>query len=259
MNQRPPGFLRADAISAGYTQTPVVRDVSLEVGRGEVVLIMGPNGAGKSTLVKSITGALSLLGGTITLDGEDISRMREDERMARGVGYVPQVRSVFPPLTVMENLEMGGYRLKAAQTNARVEEIFEIFPVLRDVRRRPAKSLSGGQLKMVGIARALMAQPSLLILDEPTANLAPIVATNLLTDTVAKLASDGRAVLLIEQRVSLALAIASWGYVLTDGEIRLAASGDELRQTEDLASLFLGSGGFKNETTATRPLPEHGA
>jgi len=258
MNQRPPSFLRAENISAGYTQTPVVREVSLEVGRGEVVLIMGPNGAGKSTLVKSITGALSLLGGTITLGGEDISRMREDERMVLGIGYVPQVRSVFPPLTVMENLEMGGYRLKAAQTHARIEEIFEIFPVLKTVRRRPAKTLSGGQLKMVGIARALMAQPTLLILDEPTANLAPIVATNLLNDTVAKLAGDGRAVLLIEQRVSLALGIASWGYVLTDGEVRLAASGDELRQTEDLASLFLGSGGFKSEAPVVPRTPEYG-
>ena len=232
-------FLSARGISAGYTQVPVVQEVSLEVGLGEVVLIMGPNGAGKSTLVKALTGALPLLAGSVVLDGEDVSRSREDERMARGIGYVPQVRDVFPPLTVVENLEMGAFRMRSAATSARIQEVFELFPTLERLRKRQAKTLSGGERKLLGIARALMANPRLLILDEPTANLSPLIAATVLEQTVSKLAGDGRAVLLIEQRVSLGLQVASWGYVLTDGRVRTQQSAGELRAMEDLSGLFL--------------------
>ncbi|MGA9776132.1 MAG: ABC transporter ATP-binding protein [Candidatus Dormiibacterota bacterium] len=240
MTQREAPFLVATDLSAGYSQVPVVRGVSLQVGLGEIVVVVGPNGAGKSTLVKAITGELELLRGGIRFGDQEIGRLREDDRMNRGMGYVPQLRDVFPTLTVMENLEMGGYRLAKRDIPQRVEMVLETFPALKGLRRRLARSMSGGEQKMLGIARALMADPRLLILDEPTANLAPQVATHVLQDIVAQLAKSGRAILLIEQRVALALAIASWGYVLTDGQVRLDRSAAELLSMSDLGTLFLG-------------------
>lgn len=242
VSKRPPAYLSAAGISAGYGNVPVVKDVSIDVGPAEIVLVMGPNGAGKSTLVKAVTGELPLMEGRLTLDGADISRMREERRVAAGIGYVPQVRDVFPPLTVMENLEMGGYRLRGAQVRRRQAEVFEVFPQLTKLRRRQARALSGGERKMLAIGRALMAQPKLLVLDEPTANLAPLIADHVLHGIVSRIAGSGRAVLLVEQRVSLGLDVASWGYVLTDGRVRLTASCPDLRAMEDLGSLFLGRG-----------------
>ena len=240
MTNREAAFLIATDLTAGYSQVPVVRGVSLQVGLGEIVVVVGPNGAGKSTLVKAITGELDLIGGQLHLGDLDITRLREDDRMTRGMGYVPQLRDVFPTLTVMENLEMGAFRLGKREAAARVEVVMETFPALHPLRRRIARSMSGGEQKMLGIGRALMADPKLLILDEPTANLAPQVATHVLRDIVAALAQGGRAVLLIEQRVALALEVASWGYVLTDGQVRLEKSARELLEMSDLGSLFLG-------------------
>lgn len=240
MTNREAPFLIATGLTAGYSQVPVVRGVSLQVGLGEIVVVVGPNGAGKSTLVKSITGELELLEGGLSLGGVDISSLREDDRMGKGMGYVPQLRDVFPTLTVMENLEMGGFRLSKQQTTDRVAAVLETFPALAPLTKRIARSMSGGEQKMLGIGRALMADPKFLILDEPTANLAPQVATHVLRDIVASLAKEGRAVLLIEQRVALALEVASWGYVLTDGQVRLERSAPELAAMTDLGSLFLG-------------------
>ncbi|MGH7608864.1 MAG: ABC transporter ATP-binding protein [Candidatus Dormibacteria bacterium] len=237
---RQPAFLHGRDITAGYGQVPVVREVSVEVGLGEIVVVVGPNGAGKSTLVKAITGELDLMGGRLRLGEIDITRLREDDRMVKGMGYVPQLRDVFPTLTVMENLEMGAFRLSGQQTAERADFVFQTFPALRGLRRRVARTLSGGEQKMLGIARALMPDPRLLILDEPTANLAPQVAAHVLQDIVAGLAKGGRAVLLIEQRVSLALEVASWGYVLTDGQVRLHRRASELLAMPDLGTLFLG-------------------
>ena len=238
-------FLGVTGLTAGYGKVPVVREVSLEVSLGEIVLVMGPNGAGKSTLVKAITGQLPLQAGGISLEGVDVTRLREEDRIARGIGYVPQTRDVFAPLTVMENLQMGGFRLKSREVAAHVAEAFDLFPALEPLARRTAKTLSGGERKMVAIARALMADPRLLILDEPTSNLAPQVAASVLERVVARLAETGRAVLLIEQRVALALQVASWGYVLTDGRVRLEAGAEELRSKHDLGALFLGRGGVE--------------
>jgi ABC-type branched-subunit amino acid transport system ATPase component len=242
VSERPPAFLSATGISAGYGKVPVVSDVSIDVGASEVVLVMGPNGAGKSTLVKAINGELPLMSGTLTFGGADIGRIPEELRVAAGIGYVPQSRDVFPTLTVTENLEMGGYRLHGADVRRRQAEVFELFPQLGGLRRRLGRSLSGGERKMLGIGRALMAEPRLLVLDEPTANLAPLIAHDVLHGVVSRIADSGRAVLLVEQRVSLALEVASWGYILTDGRVRLAASCAELRAMEDLGSLFLGRG-----------------
>lgn len=236
-------MLDALGVTAGYGRVPVIADVSIRVGGGEIVLVMGPNGAGKSTLVKAITGQLPLLEGRLLLDGDDLARRREEERIAAGIGYVPQSRDVFAPLTVLENLQMGGYRLRGSEVAARVAEIFEIFPPLKALGKRTANTLSGGERKMLAIARALMPRPRLLILDEPTSNLAPQVAGDVLERVIGRLAESGRAVLLIEQRVSLALQVASWGYVLTDGRVRLDGSAEGLRSTPHLGALFLGRGG----------------
>jgi ABC-type branched-subunit amino acid transport system ATPase component len=233
------GFLVATDITAGYQRLAVIHEVSLQVGRGEVVLVMGPNGAGKSTLVKALVGQLPLMAGSILLGEEDISQLKDDTRTARGIGYVPQSGDVFPTLTVNDNLEMGGYGLPKKEVKPRLEEIFELFPMLASLRRRRAGTLSGGERKTLGIARALVPKPVMLILDEPTSNLAPLVAASVLEAVVGRLAADSCAVLLIEQRVTLGLEVATWGYVLTEGRVRMSASSEQLGNTEDLVELFL--------------------
>lgn len=245
---RPSPYLAATAITSGYNKVPIVRNVTVSVGLGEIVLVMGPNGAGKSTLVKAITGKLALMGGRVELDGQDISRTKEDERAKLGVGYVPQLGDVFPTLTVQENLEMGGYCWPRREVRKHVDRVMDQFPTLKPLRRRHARALSGGERKTLAIARALVADPRLLILDEPTSNLAPIIATTVLHEVVDSLAADGRAILLIEQRVALGLEVATWGYVLAGGCTRFEASGDDLRAHEDLGSFFLEHGGAKPPT-----------
>jgi branched-chain amino acid transport system ATP-binding protein len=244
-NRRGTPILEVNGVSAGYSRVPVIRGVSLSVGLGEIVLVMGPNGAGKSTLVKAIAGQLPVLDGQILLEQRDVSKVREEERVARGIGYVPQTRDVFAPLTVMENLQMGAFRVPAKEVAGRVEQVMELFPALSKLTRRQAKTLSGGERKMVAISRAMVANPRLLILDEPTSNLAPQVAANVLESVVSRVAEAGRAVLLIEQRVSLALQVASWGYLLTEGQVRLEGSAGDLRSRDDLGALFLGRGGMQ--------------
>jgi branched-chain amino acid transport system ATP-binding protein len=232
-------YLFCDAVTTGYNKVPVIQGVTVQVGLGEVVLVMGPNGAGKSTFVKAVTGKLPLMEGRLVFSGEDISSLREEVRALKGIGYVPQTGDVFPTLTVMENLEMGGYRMRPREVRQRIEEIFGLFPALGNMRRRHARTLSGGERKALGISRALISRPSLLILDEPTANLAPLIASSVLNDVVKVLAAQGIAVLLIEQRVSLGLEVASWGYVLAEGRLRVSADAEELRAREDLGNLFL--------------------
>ncbi len=242
MGERAQAFLDVSGVSSGYNRVPIVKNVSIQVALGEIVLIMGPNGAGKSTLIKAITGELPALTGHVSIDGVDVTSMGEEDRVNHGIGYVPQSKDVFPPLTVQENIEMGGYGFKGKDLKDREEEVFALFPQLLTSRRRAARTLSGGERKMLGIARALMARPRLLILDEPTANLAPLIAEKVLQGIVAGGAGAGRAVLLIEQRVSLGLEVASWGYILTDGQLKLDGSAEELRAIPDLGKLFLGRG-----------------
>jgi ABC-type branched-subunit amino acid transport system ATPase component len=221
---------------------PVIRDVSISVGPGEIVAVIGPNGAGKSTLLKSLVGILRLDSGTITLGDENVTNRPPEELARRGVGYVPQVNDIFEPLTVLENLEMGGYLLNAAQVRMRVGEVGIVFPQLPPMLKRRADKLSGGERKMLAIARVLMLDPKVLILDEPTANLSPKLADTLLREHVQRLAGAGKAVLLVEQRARAALQIADWTSVLVSGTTRLEGRPDDLLERQDFEELFLGAG-----------------
>ena len=247
MTEQP--LLSASAITAGYSAVPVIRGVSVNAVPGDVALVIGPNGAGKSTLVKAIIGEIPLMSGTVTLAGEDVSRLTEDQRAACGLGYVPQSRDVFGALTVTENLEMGGYRLTQAETARRVGEICDRFPQLAGLGKRYAQTLSGGERKLLAIARALVARPRVLMLDEPTANLAPAIASRVLTEVVAGLADSGTAILLIEQRVALALSLATDVYVLVDGAPRFTGTAAEFRALPDMGAVFFTRGGNHADAT----------
>jgi len=239
---RPAPSLHAQGITSGYGGAPVIRDVSISVGPGEVVAVIGPNGAGKSTLLKSLVGILKLDSGRILLGTEDVTGKAPEELARRGVGYVPQVNDIFEPLTVLENLEMGGYLLKSAELKARVAEVGAVFPQLPPMLKRRADKLSGGERKMLAIARVLMLDPKVLILDEPTANLSPKLADSLLREHVRRLAGLGKAVLLVEQRARAALQVADWTSVLVSGSVRLEGHPQELLKREDFEELFLGAG-----------------
>jgi ABC-type branched-subunit amino acid transport system ATPase component len=239
---RPVPSLRAEHVTSGYGGVPVIRDVSLAVGPGEIVAVIGPNGAGKSTLLKSLVGILRVTGGKILLGDADVTNHPPEDLARRGVGYVPQVNDIFEPLTVLENLEMGGYLLSSAQIRVRVGEVGNVFPQLPPLLKRRADKLSGGERKMLAIARVLMLDPMVLILDEPTANLSPKLADSLLSDHVKRLARVGKAVLLVEQRARAALKIADWTSVLVSGQTRLEGRPDELLRRQDFEELFLGAG-----------------
>ena len=242
VRDRPVPSLRAEGITAGYGGVPVIRDVSLAVGPGEIVAIIGPNGAGKSTLLKSLVGILRVTGGRVLLGSEDVTNHPPEDLARRGVGYVPQVNDIFEPLTVLENLEMGGYLLQQKRVRARVDEVGQVFPALPPMLKRRADKLSGGERKMLAIARVLMLDPKVLILDEPTANLSPKLADSLLREHVKRLAGLGKAVLLVEQRARAALQIADWTSVLVSGTTRLEGRPGDLLKRQDFEELFLGAG-----------------
>jgi len=250
---RPQALLSAQDVTAGYGAAPVISRVSVDAVPGEVTLVIGPNGAGKSTLIKAINGELELMSGSVRLNGEDISRRSEDQRAARGLGYVPQSRDVFGTLTVTENLQMGGYRLPRDLAAERVSEIFDRFPSLAKLRKRQAQTLSGGERKLLAIARALVARPIVLMLDEPTANLAPAVAGRVLHEVVVGLAESGAAVLLVEQRIALALDVASRVYVLVDGAPRFGGTDAEFRALPDMGAVFFARGADPTLTSTAAP------
>ncbi|HEY8738161.1 MAG TPA: ABC transporter ATP-binding protein [Candidatus Dormibacteraeota bacterium] len=241
VTERPAPSLRADRITSGYGGVPVVREVSLDVGPGEVVAIIGPNGAGKSTLLKSLVGILRVTEGRVLLGSDDVTNHAPEELARKGVGYVPQVNDIFEPLTVYENLEMGGYLLKTDQIKKRADEVMAVFPQLPPMLKRRADKLSGGERKMLAIARVLMLDPKVLILDEPTANLSPKLADTLLRDHVRRLANLGKAVLLVEQRARAAMEVASWTMVLVSGSTRVEGRPGELLGRQDFEGLFLGA------------------
>jgi len=239
---RPAPILRAEGITSGYGGVPIIRDVSISVGKGEIVAVIGPNGAGKSTMLKSLVGILKLSGGKILLGTDDVTGHPPEDLAQRGVGSAPQVQDIFEPLSVRENLEMGGYLLKDSAIDGRIKEVCEVFPLLAPMMRRRADKLSGGERKMLAIGRVLMPDPKVLILDEPTANLAPILADAVLREQVRRLADAGKAVLLVEQRARAALEIADWTVVLVSGVTRLEGRPKDLLERSDFEALFLGAG-----------------
>ena len=233
-------LLRAEGVVAGYRpDSPILHGVSAEVHRGEVVTIIGPNGAGKSTLVKAIAGLVAVSAGTVRLAGREITNTPAHRLPARGVAYVPQTDNVFGTLTVHENLRVGAAPLPRRAAAARFDTAYAAFPVLGERRDRKARVLSGGQRQMLALARALVPEPELILLDEPTAGLAPRVAAEVL-DLVRGLAARGVAVLMVEQNARAALGVSDRGYVLVEGRNRLEGEAAELAANADLGAVFLG-------------------
>jgi ABC-type branched-subunit amino acid transport system ATPase component len=232
--------LVATAITAGYGSLPIIRDVSLTVARGQIVTVIGPNGSGKSTLMKAIMGVLRPMAGTVTLADRSLENLRADQVARLGVGYVPQVRDVFEPLTVRENLEMGGYWCSRGELSQRIDEVVAAYPALGGMLKRAAGNLSGGERKMVAIGRVLMTRPSCVILDEPTAGLAPKVAHTLLSEHVTGLARRDVAVLLVEQRAREALSISDFAYVMVGGGVRIATAAEDVLSHPELGAVYLG-------------------
>jgi len=231
-----------EVISAetGYGAVPVISDVSLEVRRGEIVTVVGPNGAGKSTLLKAILGLLRLSAGEIRLAGERIDHLATQQRARIGMGYVPQSDDVFTPLSVRENLLLGGYLAARQAVRDRIEQVYLVFPALRDMQTRQAGKLSGGERKMLALGRALMSDPTVMILDEPTANLSPELADRVLEDHIKRLATRDVAILLVEQRALRAMAISDRTYVLVAGSVQLCGTPGELLERPDFGDLMLG-------------------
>ncbi|MCW2907251.1 MAG: Fe(3+)-transporting ATPase [Actinomycetia bacterium] len=238
--QRPPAVLRLDDVAAGYGAAPIVSGVSISVGSGEVVSVIGPNGAGKSTLLKTVTGRLPVMAGTITFGDRDVTNMRGNRLARMGLGFVPQTRDVFDTLTVAENLEMGGYLLSKSQIAARVDTVLSVFPALAGMQSRTASKLSGGERKMLAMARVLMLEPSVLVLDEPTSNLSPDLSRSVLRDQVRRLADAGTAVLLVEQKAFEALGVSDWAYILVAGRVEIAGPAEDILARPDIREVFLG-------------------
>jgi ABC-type branched-subunit amino acid transport system ATPase component len=234
--------LRADGVTAGYGGDPVIRTVSVRAAPGEVVSIVGPNGSGKSTLLKALVGILRVSSGRVLVADADVTNWQPEDIARAGVGYVPQVDDVFAPLTVRENLEMGGYLLSRKEVPARIEHVVAVFPRLGTMLGRPAGKLSGGERKMLAMGRVLMLQPGVFLLDEPTANLAPPIARSLLDEHVRKLAESGAAVLIVEQRAKAVLAISDRTYVMGGGELRMEGTPAELTASPAFVESFLGGG-----------------
>ncbi|GGT96662.1 ABC transporter ATP-binding protein [Streptomyces coeruleorubidus] len=232
--------LAADDIVAGYVPgVDVLRGCSVEVRPGEVVGVIGPNGAGKSTLVKAVFGLLRVRGGTVRLRGEDVTGRPAHELVRRGVGYVPQLQNVFPTLTVEENLRMGVY-LRPKDQARRVAAVEELFPVLADRRRQKAGAMSGGERQMLAMARALMMEPLLLLLDEPSAGLSPLHQDHVF-DRCRMINSAGVAVLMVEQNARRCLQLCDRGYVLDQGRNAYTGTGTALLHDEKVIELYLGT------------------
>jgi len=238
--ERPAPVLRLEDVAAGYGGAPIVSGVSIDVGPGEVVAVIGPNGAGKSTLLKAVTGRLPVMTGTVTFNERNVTNMRGHLLTRLGMGYVPQTKDVFDTLTVTENLEMGGYLLTKQQVATRIESALSTFPALAQARSRTAGKLSGGERKMLAMARVLMLEPAVLVLDEPTSNLSPEMSRSVLRDQVRRLADAGTAVLLVEQKAFEALGVSDWAYILVGGRIEIAGPASEILGRPDIREVFLG-------------------
>ena len=233
-------LLEVRDLHAGYGKLEILKGVSLDVQPGQVVSIIGPNGAGKSTVFKTLFGLLPARQGRVTLDGEDVTNQPPANLLRRGMAYVPQGRNVFPLMTVEENLRLGAYtRPSSAELEAEIERLYETFPVLRESRRRRAGDLSGGQQQMLEMARALLLKPRLILLDEPTLGLAPLVFKEIFR-IVESLRRLGQTILMVEQNAAKALEISDYAYVLELGQNRYEGAGDVIRNDERVRRLYLG-------------------
>ena len=241
MSERPPGetpALQVDGLTAGYGGPPVIDGVSIVAKRGAITAVVGPNGAGKSTLLKAIAGLIRSSAGTVTVLGVDMTGQPAEKFVSRGLAYVPQVANVFPDLTIRENLDMGGYSRKGG-VHKRIDELFQLFPDLATSSHRRANTLSGGQRTMLALARGLMVDPAVLILDEPSAGLAPKFQA-LIWERIEEIRATGVAVLVIEQNTRQTLRHAQWAYVLVLGQNRLEGPGKELLEDEEVVNLYVG-------------------
>ena len=227
-------------IYAGYGETEILHGVNLSVSAGEIVAIIGPNGAGKSTAIKAILGLLNITKGSVLLDGSDITDTAPDRVVTKGISYVPQTHNVFVNLSVQENLEMGAWT-RSNGIDERLEEMFNLFPDLREKRKQAAGSLSGGQRQMVAMAKALMVDAKVLLLDEPTAGLSPKYRGEIFA-TIKEINSTGVPILIVEQNAKQALGCANRGYVFVDGTNRFQGTGNDLLEDRDVARMFLGGG-----------------
>ncbi|MCB5410071.1 ABC transporter ATP-binding protein [Pseudogemmobacter faecipullorum] len=232
-------FLIGEAMTGGYGPVDILHSCTLSVEKGEIAVIVGPNGAGKSTAMKAVFGMLPLRQGTVRLDGEDITRLSPQARVRKGMGFVPQTHNIFTSMTVEENLEMGAFIRQDAAIRDTMAQIYDLFPILKQKRNQPAGELSGGQRQQVAVGRALMTRPKVLMLDEPTAGVSPIVMDELF-DRIIEIARSGISILMVEQNARQALEIADKGFVLVQGSNRYTDTGAALLADPEVRKSFLG-------------------
>ena len=231
-------FFVGEKMTGGYGGPDIITSCTVNVDRGEIVAILGPNGAGKSTAMKAMLGLLNLKSGKVVIDGKDISKLTPQDRVKEGIAFVPQTRNVFTGLSVQENLEMGAY-LREERFEEIIEEIYELFPILKEKKSQLVGELSGGQRQQVALGRALMIKPSVLMLEEPTAGVSPIVMDELF-DHILKVKKTNVAIIMVEQNAKQALSIADRGYVLVTGENKFSGTGKELLNDPEVRRSFLG-------------------